>query len=59
MKKLRLNLDEIHVNSFPTGARIPSVGTVNGHQAATYDSCTGWCPSLYSDPSCCPCTMTC
>jgi hypothetical protein len=40
MRKLRLELDSLSVQSFPTAAALPQVGTVNAHAAKTQFFCT-------------------
>ena len=55
MKKLRLQLDALAVESFQTGGTADSLGTVEGHFAVTcaQDSCTPY-PSLHNTR--CGCT---
>ena len=55
MKKLRLELDRLAVESFQTGEAATTLGTVEGHFAVTcaYDSCTPY-PSLHNTR--CGCT---
>jgi hypothetical protein len=55
MGKLRLNLDELTVDTFHTAARDGEwTGTVDGHEAPTIKTV---CASLLaSNPTCCPCT---
>ena len=47
MAKLRLDLDELSVESFDTAARAEEKGTVFGEQCTCYTNCT--CPGC---PSC-------
>ena len=58
MKKLKLHVESLAVVTFETAARTPRAGTVVAHEY-TYPCTMDWCPSYYSDISCCPCTMTC
>lgn len=55
MKKLRLDIDGLAVESFQTGETATTLGTVDGHFARTcaYDSCTPY-PSLHNTR--CGCT---
>lgn len=55
MKKLKLDVDRLTVDSFQTGAAATSLGTVEGHFAVTcaYDSCTPY-PSIHNTR--CGCT---
>ena len=55
MKKLKLELDALAVESFHTGETAQSLGTVEGHFAVTcaQDSCTPY-PSLHNTR--CGCT---
>lgn len=55
MSKLRLNLDDLGVETFHTGARDGAwTGTVDAHEAQTVKTL---CASLLaSNPTCCPCT---
>lgn len=55
MTKLRLNLDDLAVETFCTAARDGAWrGTVDGHEAQTIKTV---CASLLaSNPTCCPCT---
>lgn len=55
MKKLKLDVDRLTVDSFQTDATAGSPGTVEGHFAITcaYDSCTPY-PSLHNTR--CGCT---
>lgn len=43
MRKLRLNLDQLHVESFsPAARRERASGTVHAHAKATYGCTEGW-----------------
>lgn len=55
MKKLRLNPDELAVETFHTARRDGAwQGTVHAHEAQTVKTI---CASLLaSNPTCCPCT---
>lgn len=55
MTKLKLNLDDLAVDSFQTAARdAAGRGTVDAHEAPTVKTV---CASLLaSNPTCCPCT---
>ncbi|HEU0302874.1 MAG TPA: hypothetical protein VFR37_25660 [Longimicrobium sp.] len=55
MKKLRLDVDELAVESFQTGETGTTLGTVEGHFAITcaQDSCTPY-PSIHNTR--CNCT---
>ena len=55
MKKLRLDVDGLAVESFQTGETATTLGTVEGHFVRTcaYDSCTPY-PSLHNTR--CGCT---
>lgn len=55
MKKLKLQLDALAVESFPMGDEAKELGTVEGHFAVTcaHDSCTPY-PSLHNTR--CGCT---
>ena len=55
MNKLRLNLEDLAVDTFHTAARDGAwKGTVNAHAADTFKTL---CASLLaSNPTCCPCT---
>lgn len=55
MKKLKLDIDKLAVDSFQTGETADSPGTVDGHFAVTcaHDSCTPY-PSLHNTR--CGCT---
>jgi hypothetical protein len=55
MKKLRLNLDHLAVDTFQTAPRDGAwKGTVDAHGAETVKTL---CASLLaSNPTCCPCT---
>lgn len=55
MNKLRLNLDDLAVDTFQTaGHDVAWRGTVDAHQAQTLKTVCG--SLLASNPSCCPCT---
>lgn len=56
MRKLKLNLDDLAVDTFRTaGHGAAWRGTVDGHEAAPTVKTV--CASLLaSNPSCCPCT---
>lgn len=55
MKKLRLNADEIRVDTFRTGDHpTPRPGTVNAHGATPKIVCD--ISTLKTDLTCCPCT---
>jgi hypothetical protein len=51
MKKLKLSLDALEVQSFTTAANARSRGTVHGEQECTCDTCTY--------PNCETCNATC
>lgn len=54
MNKLRLNLDDLAVDTFQTGDdRTPRRGTVDAHEATLKPLCI---VSLKTDMTCCPCT---
>lgn len=55
MKKLRLDIDRLAVESFETGEAATTLGTVDGHFAVTcaQDSCTPY-PSIHNTR--CGCT---
>jgi hypothetical protein len=55
MSKLRLNLDDLTVDTFHTAGRDrTSKGTVDAYEADTFKTL---CISLLaSNPTCCPCT---
>lgn len=55
MTKLRLNLDDLAVDTFHTAIRESAWnGTVDAHEAPTIKTA---CASLLaSNPTCCPCT---
>jgi hypothetical protein len=55
MNKLRLNLDDLAVDTFQTATHDAAwKGTVNAHEAPTVKPL---CASLLaSNPTCCPCT---
>lgn len=53
MKKLRLSLDELAVDTFHTGQGGPAEGTVDAHAATAKPLCI---PTLKTDLTCCPCT---
>ena len=56
MKKLRLDLDELRLETFATEERLPEQGTVLGYSTPTIPFCTRYgcqsseCPSV-------PCTL--
>ena len=53
MKKLTLNLDVLHVESFATGADSEERGTVHGNSLPTIPLCTRYgCVSAYCTPTC-------
>ncbi|HEU0302870.1 MAG TPA: hypothetical protein VFR37_25640 [Longimicrobium sp.] len=55
MRKLRLRLDELAVDTFQTGdAEVPRLGTVDAHEATPKIICS--IPTLKTDLTCCPCT---
>lgn len=57
MKKLRLGIDELSVESFPTSSADGGMGTVHGQEVPTppYATCT--CKlCLGTRPTDCPCT---
>jgi hypothetical protein len=56
MRKLKLNLDELAVDTFPTAADSAALqGTVDAHEAdQTLKTVCG--SLLASNPTCCPCT---
>jgi hypothetical protein len=46
-KKMRMHLDELQVESYPTtAARFLNKGTVHGQAAATLDVCSGYATCL-------------
>lgn len=56
MPKLRLALDDLTVETFPTGDCATSWrGTVDGHAAPTLKTVCDR-TLLVSNPTCCPCT---
>ena len=55
MRKLRLSLDELAVDTFQTGGPdVPRRGTVDAHAATPKIICD--ISTLKTDPTCCPCT---
>jgi hypothetical protein len=55
MRKLRLNLDDLAVDTFRTAAHGDSwKGTVDAHEEQTVKTVCG--SLLASNPTCCPCT---
>jgi hypothetical protein len=55
MKKLRLNPDELTVDTFRTGDEpVSRPGTVDAHEATPKPVCG--IPTLKTDLTCCPCT---
>jgi hypothetical protein len=55
MKKLKLRIDELRVDTFQTGeADPPRRGTVDAHGATPKIICD--ISTLKTDPTCCPCT---
>jgi hypothetical protein len=52
MGKLRLNLDQLSVDSFDTASPVKEKGTVFGEQECT-------CPTICSCPGCPTCDYTC
>jgi hypothetical protein len=57
--KLKLNLDQLTVDSFETAKDAPRAGTVFGEQCTCYTNCT--CPGCPSCDATCPltCDYTC
>lgn len=54
MRKLRLKLDQLEVETFRTGdAPVPGRGTVDAHAATQKPGCMA---SVKTDLTCCPCT---
>jgi hypothetical protein len=54
MNKLRLNLDDLAVDTFPTDEKGASLrGTVDANEATVRIGCIA---SLKTDLTCCPCT---
>ena len=51
MKKLRLNVDALHVESFRTDPVPAPGGTVNAH-ATSYGTCQGTCVDTCGGPTC-------
>jgi hypothetical protein len=51
MKKIRLNLDSLRIDSFATGGEASRQGTVHGQQQATAYVCS-WLPSCPNQPTC-------
>ena len=55
MNKMRLNVDDLAVDTFQTGDdRTPRRGTVQAHEATVKVVCT--VGTLRTDLTCCPCT---
>ena len=50
MKKLRLELDSLEVDSFAPGAGDAERGTVRGHRATEF--VCSWLPSCPNQPTC-------
>ena len=54
MRKLRLGLEDLTVDTFHTGDEgVPWRGTVDAHAATAKPLCL---PTLKTDLTCCPCT---
>ncbi|HEX5868784.1 MAG TPA: hypothetical protein VFY65_00140 [Longimicrobium sp.] len=43
MRKLRLEIEEIRVESFEAHEQAPARGTVNGHEPTLYETCSCDC----------------
>ncbi len=50
MKKLKLNLDDLKIESFETMPKITGRGTINGHASASCD-CTDGCGGGVTGPA--------
>jgi hypothetical protein len=51
MKKLRLTLDDLRIESFPTGDPLATRGTVEGHYGAEqtpFITCQHTCPAKFT-----------
>ncbi|HEU0012637.1 MAG TPA: hypothetical protein VFQ45_03100 [Longimicrobium sp.] len=57
MKKLRLDLDDLEVESFPTAAAPTARATVRGHEATP--ACTESCTNCTYDDTLCGLTWHC
>ncbi len=51
MKKLMLQLDELHVESFSTAAEVQDRGTVQGESLPTRPLCSKYCPPSTGCPA--------
>ncbi len=49
MSKIKLSLETLRVESFPTSAAAQGRGTVVANAAKTYDGCSNYCPSVLDD----------
>jgi hypothetical protein len=59
-KKLRLDVDALHVESFDTTRPDPVRGTVQGNQAGGFLETVDWCPKDSNGPNTCQsCPATC
>lgn len=52
MKKLRLNAEELRIESFPTAPRVDDAGTVHAHGTLAGQSCPAQVCRTYDDTLC-------